>query len=101
MRKYKNLPHPTKQPEKFNEYLINNNKVVIQHLFDWILIENSFIENQLVLFAKRSVQYFNELNELELKSLQVILYPYKDKHVYINADKDKSVPNRFHLHIKL
>lgn len=100
MREYKNLPHPSKEPEAFNQYLKDNNEVITENYY-WILIENSFIENQLVLFLLSAKSYFSELNELELRNLQMILHHYKDKHIYINADKDKSVPNRLHLHIKL
>lgn len=100
MRNYSDLPNPAIDTEGFNQYLRDNNKV----LFDcssWILIENSYIPNQLVLFSALNRMYLSDCLTAELESLADILQDYNGKHIYINADKDKSVPNRLHLHIKL
>jgi hypothetical protein len=93
-------PNPNRRPDEFNQYLVDKNEIV-QYRGNWLIIENSFIKNQLVVFCLDNVRYFHELWEEDLVVLQNILRRYKDKHVYINADKDKSIPNRLHLHIKL
>lgn len=100
MRDYKNIPDPKLDVKKFNLYLVNNNEVVFFSA-KWIIIKNSYIEGQLVCFCLDNVAYYGDLDEVALYGLKRILQEYKDNHVYINATKDKSVPNRFHLHIKL
>lgn len=113
MRIYKNLPHPKKQAEEFNQYLRDNNDVVKETDL-WIVIENSYIKDQRVAFCKLPVRdakeyfmyamktdspdtiYFNLLREFA-----IIFMAFNGKHIYINSDQDKSVPDRFHLHMKI
>jgi hypothetical protein len=100
-REYKNLPNPTTEPKEFDEYLRKNNELILETDF-WILIKNSFIENQLVCFSKNPyAQGIGDLLKEELIDLQNILSAYQEKHIYINALENKSIPNRFHVHIKL
>lgn len=101
MRTYIGLPNPDIEPIKFNNYLIQNNEVVADSNY-WILIKNSYIDNQLVLFCKQPIKYLTELDWNSFKQLKLFLEKFaKGKEVYINADEKKSVPNRLHLHIKL
>lgn len=97
-RKYKNLPNPNTQIEEFNEYLRKNNEL-IRETKNWILIKNSFIPNQLVLFNKNNLKYLSEISIDEFVELKFILKDYDEKKFYVNAAKDKSVPNRLHIHI--
>jgi len=100
MQTYINLPNPQKESLQFNQYLYNNN-IVLQQSKYWILIENKYILKQLVVFSLLPRKYLIECNHLEVIDLFTILSAYKEKHVYINKDKDKSIPNRLHLHIRL
>lgn len=100
MRDYKNLPNPETQIEEFNQYLRDNNLVLDENR-SWILIRNSYIENQLVLFSKLNRKYFYEITHSELDDLSDFTLTYWNKHIYINAEKDKSVADRLHFHIKI
>ncbi len=104
MREYKDLPDPTLEPEKFNQYLIDNNKVVKDTIV-WLIIENRYIEGQLVAFCKYPVKDIAEYRDINYPSKDIAfiwLFEYfSGKHIYINADKDKSVLNRLHFHIRL
>lgn len=99
-REYIDLPDPDNDPDGFNNYLISNNKVV-NKLHDWIVIENKYIPKQLVIFCLQPKSYIYQLNEREWLALRSIMFIYASKHVYINSEKDKSIPNRLHLHVKL
>lgn len=99
-RVYKNLPHPTDEPGAFNEYLRKNNKVIEENI-SWILIENSYIDDELVCFCKLPFAYMDEIGPIEQEDLAGILRNYKDNKTYINATKDKSVADRLHWHIEL
>lgn len=92
------VPSPN-NAEEFNQYLRDNNEVVLENNC-WILIENSYIENQLVLFCKENMKTFSSLTPMATKELLKIMDMFNDKHIYINAHKDKSVPDRLHIHIK-
>ena len=98
MRKYKNLPKIDSL--EFNQYLRDNNILVLETEY-WILIRNSYIDNELVCFIKSFKRYLYEADANEIMELFEILKTYKKKGCYINADNDKSVGNRLHLHIKL
>lgn len=107
MREYENLPDPELDVEGFNQYLRDNN-VVVKENEHFIIIENSYIENQLVAFAKVSVKdasdYQNYPFENQLQALKDylgIFADYPQCHNYINAILDRSVKKRFHIHIKL
>ena len=100
MREYKNLPHPTDEPEKFSQYLRDNNEVLHEGDF-WILIRNSYEEDQLVLWLKRPAEYMGEIFMFEWADLDTYFKIHKDNYWYINNRSRKSVPNRLHLHIKL
>jgi hypothetical protein len=102
MRNYKNLPNPEIEVEEFNEYLRKNNEVIFENN-SWIAIKNSYIDNQLVIFCKFNVKYITNLTNNALVDLRLVLSGTNTagKHIYINADSDKSVANRLHLHIKL
>lgn len=100
MRNYIGLPNPDTQPEEFNQYLRVHN-IVITESSSWILIQNSYIENQLVLFAKDPIKYLGQLDWTAFKQLKMFLANYQDNEVYINPDERKSVHNRLHIHIKL
>lgn len=110
MRKYKNLPHPSREVEAFNQYLRDNNEVVGE-LDYFLIIKNSYIPRQFVSFCKLPVKdlkqlfdYTEDKSDLWNKVRNEFLahfITYGDKHIYINEPKDKSVPDRFHLHIKL
>lgn len=110
MREYKNLPHPTKEPEAFNQYLRDNNEVLAETDY-WIVIRNSFIKDQLVAFCKLPVATFQEYalswtdtvkeRNLMLCEPYSIMGMHKKDYIYINAEVDKSVPDRLHFHIKL
>lgn len=99
-RTYKNLPNPDTQIEEFNEYLLNNNTVINEGTY-WILIQNSYISGQLVLFAKQPRKYLHDCTADELQEMVNMLADYCKHYMYINADHNKSVPNRLHIHIKL
>jgi hypothetical protein len=103
-RTYNNLPDPTEFPEEFNQYLRDNNKVILENLM-WIVIQNKYIENQLVAFCKYPISNIHEYEQIQYPSRDLAFYwlfkHYSGKHIYINADEDKSVPNRLHFHIKL
>lgn len=101
-RTYKDLPDANRELVPFNQYLRENN-IVVKETPYWILIKNSFINNQLVLFTKLNKRYLYEVYNVSEAYAELIDYleEYKHNHIYINADKDKSVPNRLHLHIKL
>lgn len=99
-RRYKNLPNPNTHIEEFNEYLRKNNKL-IRETKNWILIKNSFIPNQFVLFNKNNLKYLTEISIDEFIELKFILKDFEEKKIYVNAAKDKSVPNRLHIHICL
>ena len=94
------VPSPTREPLAFNEYLLLHNEVlwVSEH---WILIANSYIEHQAVMFAKRNVRYIHQLKQKELADMADILKEFKGKKMYINSEKDKSIKNRLHIHIKI
>lgn len=110
MRKYKDLPDPIKEPEKFNQYLRDNNRLVLE-LNYFIVMRNSYIEGQNVAFCKLPVAdlvdalYQLDGDEKELEKFTAdfisIFMAYPGRKIYINANKDKSVPDRFHIHIKL
>ena len=113
-REYKDFIDPKKYPEGFNEYLRNNN-VVVEESEYWIIVNNSFIKGQLVAFSKLPVADAKELYAADvvllsgrpnfqvrteaILELGKILSTYPDKKVYINALEDRSVPNRWHIHI--
>lgn len=106
-RSYNNLPHPTKEPEAFNQYLRDNNEVVQENAF-WIVIRNSYLKHQLVAFCKFPVGKAADINDVIkaplLSRYQAFLWiftEYDDHHIYVNKLKDRSVPDRFHVHIKL
>ncbi len=107
MRKYNNLPDPTNEPEAFNQYLRDNNEVV-EEIPLWIIIKNSYIKDQLVAFCKLPVKTMLEyttktpatMSEQYANFIALFLV-YEGKHIYINADKDKSVLKRLHFHIKI
>ena len=61
MRDYKNLPT---EKEAFNQYLRDNNTLIYENE-DWIVIKNSYIENQLVIFSKHEVRYITECDHLQ------------------------------------
>lgn len=95
------VPDPIMFPERFYNYIKENNVIVTENKH-WILIVNKYIPNQLVCFAKMSKSRFlTDLNNEEFASLQEILSKYRSKTLYINADTEKSIPNRFHIHVKL
>lgn len=100
MTTYENLPHPSFERVKFNKYLRDNNEVLTS-CKSWIVIKNSYIENQVVIFSTQDKKYITELSPLELVEMTKMLLPYRGKEVYINSDANKSVPNRLHIHIKL
>lgn len=99
-RIYIDLPDCEKEVEKFNEYLLKNNEVIENGKY-WLLINNKYIKKQLVCFLKLNKKYLTELNIEETLELYKIIEQYKDKHIYINADKKKSIRNRLHIHIKI
>lgn len=108
----KNLPDPITECEEFNQYLRDNNKVVREGEY-WILIENSYIPNQHVAFCKLPVRDFDDymLHALESQVYSdkedllfepiMLFAANNNEHIYINATKDRSVPDRLHIHIKL
>lgn len=104
MRTYNNLPDATLESEAFNQYLRDNNEVITENIV-WIVIRNSYIKDQLVAFCKFPVKNISEYKDIDYLSKESAFYwifeEYSGKHIYINADKDKSVPNRLHIHIKL
>ena len=99
-RDYKDVPDPEKEPMEFNTYLAKNNEVVYEGRY-WILIKNSYVKNQLVLFSTESkVRYLSQLSYPASFELFAILLAFaENKSVYINKDEDKSIPDRLHLHI--
>jgi len=100
-RKYRDeVPHPFKAPYRFNNYLRQNNRVLNENT-NWILIKNRFIDNQLVCFAKLEITELKQVSRAAYLDLVDIIDKYKDNHIYINSIKDKSIPDRLHLHIKL
>jgi len=99
-RDYVDLPDPIKEWEEFNSYLREKNLVFCENEY-WILIKNSYIDDQHVLFCKLPFSSVYEINNDMMKAMLDILGPYGCYHWYINACKDRSVPNRLHIHIKL
>lgn len=100
VRNYKNLPDPNKKVKEFNQYLLDNNKVIGEYIH-WILIKNSYIKYQYVLFCKLNRKYLGDISVAESMELHDILSLYKGKEIYINPDHLKSVPDRLHLHIRI
>lgn len=108
-RNYENLPHPIHEPEKFNQYLRDNNIVVLE-LEYFLIIRNSYIKKQNVAFCKLPVSDLEEVLYLLGSSKEAlqdftadfisIFMAYQKRNIYINAKEDRSVPDRFHIHIK-
>ena len=93
-------PDPIEKWGEFNVYLRTHNEVIKDNA-NWILIENSYIPGELVLWSVWPYTDIADLSPQSLLSLPEMLEPYRDNYKYINANKDKSVPNRLHIHIKL
>lgn len=62
MRNYKNLPDPIEEPEQFNKHLRDNNQVAMKASY-WIVIKNSQIKDQLVVFHKYSVSHLHNISD--------------------------------------
>ena len=102
MRAYNPPPPPPEQVQKFNQYLEEHNEVLDENN-DWVLIKNSYEKNRLVLWYKYNARYLIELDDIALIRLRNIIENnyLESKKMWINADKDKSVPQRLHLHFKI
>lgn len=98
-REYPDYPVGGATSAEFNQYLRDYNNVIFESRY-WLIIENSYIMNELVCWHKTvGVEYIWHLGWKSFYEIQQILRHFQEYKVYINSNVDKSVSNRLHLHI--